>query len=99
MGGGEIHFCVMNTVLTFCFETSFIYVKYESPCIAQDLVPCWVFLLVRSLNYFLCEWFLSLRDSVFFDLISTHQVSNLRFLLLSWFFFLKNIDLFNKIFN
>merc|ERR1712228_1167633 len=49
--------------------------------------PAGFFLLVRSLNSFLCEWFLSLRDSVFFDLISTHQVLNLRFLLLSWFFF------------
>merc|ERR1712228_710846 len=35
--------------------------------------PAGFFLLVRSLNSFLCEWFLSLRDSVFFDLISTHQ--------------------------
>merc|ERR1712032_482078 len=48
--------------------------------------PAGFFLLFRSLNYVLCEWFLSLRDSVFFDLISTRQVLNLRFLLLSWWF-------------
>merc|ERR1712228_673136 len=83
----------LNSISVICYSLCTYFTTKTSGYLVVFYCMAGFFLLVRSLNYFLCEWFLSLRDSVFFDLISTHQVLNLRFLLLSWFFFGRNIGI------